>query len=101
MAQEVETTMFPKAATLHIALEVPSSYRVLYMVCEPSGRGSATPSRLHGSEQLRAFLQDCEISATDIHAIMTRVAAGRRDVLDLGHLDTATVLSLLLFYAGT
>src|SRR5215510_2371433 len=55
----------PVAATLHISLVTPHVYRVLYTVSDVRG-GSATPSTVHGPEQLRACLTHFGIPAHDL-----------------------------------
>src|SRR5215467_12419181 len=89
----------PVAATLHVSLESAQVYRVLYTVNDASG-GSATPYGIHGQETLRELLTQCEIAPDTIDVIITRVDSGMSYVLDLGHLDKATVASVLLRYAG-
>jgi hypothetical protein len=88
----------PISATLHIVPEVAQAYRALYTVVYDGV--AATPSKIHGAEQLKAFLTQCQIPPRDIERSMTRLHAGMSEVLDLRHIDKAQVADLLRAYAG-
>ena len=66
----------PISATLHIVPEVAQAYRALYTVVYDGV--AATPSKIHGAEQLKAFLTQCQIPAREIERSLTR-AAGRQE----------------------
>jgi hypothetical protein len=85
------------AAELHIMRETSATYRILYRRrAEP--QGAVTPWRLHGQATLRVFLQQFE-RAGHIARILTRVEAGRRQVLDLGYVDEERVARVFRQYA--
>ena len=87
----------PVAADLHIARETSTTYHVLYLRrYEPWG--AVTPWCLHGRDTLQVFLQQCE-SAGNVGLILSRVEAGRRDVLDLGSVDEERVARVFRHYA--
>ena len=88
----------PISATLHIVPEVARAYRALYTIVYDGA--AATPVTMHGAETLKAFLTQCQIPAREIERSLTRLQAGRSEVLDLRHLDRAQVTDLLLAYAG-
>jgi len=88
----------PISATLHIVPEVAQAYRALYTIVYDGA--AATPSTMHGAEQLQAFLTQLQVPAHDIATIMTRRQAGMSYVLDLPHIDRDTVTGLLLAYVG-
>jgi len=65
----------PISATLHMMPEAAQAYRMLYTIVYNGG--AAIPSKLHGTEQLTAFLTQLQLPATAIATILTRVRAGR------------------------
>ena len=85
----------PITATLHISLVTSQLYRVLYTVSNGSG-GAATPYSIDGQAPMKAFLRQCGLNTAEIDMIITRVESGMSYVLDIGHLDKATVASVLL-----
>ena len=85
----------PVAATLHISSVTSQVYRVLYTVSNGSG-GAATPYSIQGQAQVKAVLHQFGLNTAEIDMIIARVGAGMSYVLDLGHLDKATVASVLL-----
>ena len=88
----------PISATLHLVPEMPQAYRAMYTIVYDGA--AATPSKIRGAAKLQAFLTQLQVPSQDIERTMTKLKAGLSDVLDLRHLDKATVTDLLRAYAG-
>ena len=87
----------PVAAELHIARATSTTYHVRYLRRSEPG-DAVTPWCLHGHDTLRVFLQQFE-RAWKIDAIVTRVDAGIRYVLDLGYVDEERVTRVFRQFA--
>jgi len=77
--------------------ETPTTYRVLYLRRAQSGATAVLPWRIYDQATLRRFLQHFAPRGA-IEQILTGVAAGNAQVLDLGAMDAEHIAHVLRHY---